>query len=381
MTWSPASSPPAEIVLSASPGLDVASGRRGGSRARKRFWALTVAVILLFWISQWAAVTVIRLSSFPNENLTYIWARAGASVFGFFFSVVILAAQWRLRQRRLGRRALAALGLAVLGSALHSIVNQFMFSLLIPDFWESFSWTDPLLGILNFVWSYLAVSATILALAYAIDIGEREERIGVLQALAHAAQLRALRNQLNPHFLFNTLNSITSLIARGRNPEAEKMTESLADFLRQTLALDPQRQITLGEEIELQLLYLAIEKARFPDRLNVQMQVPDDLKSALVPNLITQPLIENSIKYAVARSSDPVKLEVVAKAVNGRLELTIQDNGGNADTPPPKGARVGLANVSERLRVHFGSDGELDARPRGGGGFRNQISLPLKMAQ
>jgi sensor histidine kinase YesM len=367
------------IVLDAAPELEENAHRRG-MRTRRLFWALIAALILLFWIVSWIAITVIRRSTMPDEPTSYLWSRAGASGFGFLCSLAILAAQWRLRRYNLRVRALAALGLAAVGALFHSAVNQLMFSLVMANFWESFAWSDIPIGSLNFIWSYLAVSAMILALAYGVDVSEREERITALQALAHAAQLRALRNQLNPHFLFNTLNSITSLISRGRNTEAERMTESLADFLRHTLALDPQRQITLGEEIQLQQLYLAIEKARFPDRLKVRMNVPDDLKTALVPNLITQPLIENSIKYAVARSSDPVELDVVAEAVNGRLELTIQDNGGNADAAPLKGSRVGLTNVSERLRVHYGSAGRLDADRREGGGFRNRITLPLHRA-
>lgn len=370
-----------DIVLDTSVGPEIDSGRRDATRSRIFHLVLTLALILLFWVGQWAAITVIRMSTMPNEGAAYLWVRAGVSTLGFFCSIAILAAQWRLRRRTLRLRALAALGLAVVGALLHSTVNQLMFSLVVPDFWETFAWTDAPIGSLNFIWSYLAVSAMILALAYAVDVGEREERIHALQALAHAAQLRALRNQLNPHFLFNTLNSITGLISRDRNREAEQMTESLADFLRQTLALDPQKQITLGEEVQLQQLYLAIEKARFPERLNVRMEIPDELIAALVPSLITQPLIENSIKYAVARSSDPVQLEIIAAAVDSRLELTIRDDGGNADSAPAKGARVGLANVSERLRAHYGSEGMLDAYPRDGGGFCNLVRLPLQLAE
>lgn len=367
----------AEIVVDAAGTADLGGGlhRR---RSLRLFWAMTVGLILLFWISQWGAITLLRMVRMPSEGTSYFLPRAGASTFAFFLSIGILAIQWRLRRHSLRVRAFAALGLAVAGAALHSIFNQFMFDLIMDDFWATFSIMDPVLGILDFLWSYLAVSAMLLALAYAVDVRDREDRINALQALAHSAQLRALRNQLNPHFLFNTLNSITGLISRGRDREAERMTESLADFLRQTLALDPQRRITLSEEIQLQELYLAIEKARFPDRLNVHLEIPDALKDALVPSLITQPLVENSIKYAVARSSDPVQLEIAASEADGMLELIVQDNGGNADAPPPRGARVGLANVTERLRVHYGDAGRLDARPREQGGFRNRISLPLQ---
>jgi two-component system, LytTR family, sensor kinase len=370
--------PGAEIVVDAS-GVNDYGGELHGGRSLRLFWALTVGLILLFWVSQWGAITLLRMARMPNEGTSYFLPRAGACTFAFFQSIGILAIQWRLRRRSFGVRAFAALGLAFVGASLHSIVNQFMFDLIMDDFWATFAISDPLLGILDFLWSYLALSAMLLALAYAVDVRDREDRINALQALAHSAQLRALRNQLNPHFLFNTLNSITSLISRGRDHEAERMTESLADFLRQMLALDPQKQITLSEEIQLQELYLAIEKARFPDRLRVRLAIPDALKGALVPSLITQPLVENSIKYAVARSSDPVQLEIAASEEEGMLALVVQDNGGNADAPPPRGARVGLANVTERLRVHYGDSGRLDAHARAEGGFCNRITLPLQL--
>jgi len=368
----------AEIVVDASGVNDYGGGLHDG-RSLRLFWALTVGLILLFWVSQWGAITLLRMVRMPEEGTSYFLPRAGACTFAFFQSIGILGIQWRLRRRSFRVRALAALGLALVGATLHSIVNQFMFDLIMDDFWATFAISDPLLGILDFLWSYLALSAMLLALAYAVDVRDREDRINALQALAHSAQLRALRNQLNPHFLFNTLNSITGLISRGRDHEAERMTESLADFLRQMLALDPQKRITLSEEIQLQELYLAIEKARFPDRLRVRLTIPDALKGALVPSLITQPLVENSIKYAVARSSDPVQLEIAAWEEDGMLALVVQDNGGNADAPPPRGARVGLANVTERLRVHYGDAGRLEARPRNEGGFCNRISLPLQL--
>jgi two-component system, LytTR family, sensor kinase len=349
-------------------------------RSRKLFWVLTVACIVLFWIGQWSEITLWRYFSNPDEGTSYLLPRAIVSTIACFLSLAILAALWRLRRRSFRVRTLAALAFAFAGSTLHSLTNQVVFSLTMDDFWKSFAITDGAIGILNFLWYYVAASAMLLALTYAVDVGDREERINALRGLAQAAQLRALRNQLNPHFLFNTLNSIASLISRDRRTEAETMTESLADFLRHTLALDPQQPIPLGREIELQSLYLAIEKARFPDRLKVRLDIPADLEDALVPSLITQPLVENSIKYAVARSSDVVELEVVASARDDRLELIVRDNGGNADAAPIKGGQIGLTNVSDRLRVHYGDAAQLDAGPRPEGGFCNRLSLPLRHA-
>jgi two-component system LytT family sensor kinase len=349
--------------------------------SRRSFSGIAVAFILLCWTIRYPILSLQQSLRGSPEDWTFLVPRLIVSVGAVMISLAILAIHEALRDRNMRYRVLAALLLALAGAAIHSPMNHytfFAFQPLPPWVEENFSYwavmtVDPL-------FEYIAISAITLALVYARDINEREEQIHELRALAQIAQLRTLRYQLNPHFLFNTLNSITSLISRNRNPEAEQMTESLADFLRQTLSLDPQRQITLAEEIELQQLYLAIERARFPDRLKVRVDIADDLRAALVPSLITQPLIENSIKYAVARSSEPVELEVIARSREGRLELVVRDNGGNAATPPPRGERVGLSNVSERLRLHYGDEARFEAAPRAEGGFANSIRIPLHFA-
>jgi LytS/YehU family sensor histidine kinase len=147
-----------------------------------------------------------------------------------------------------------------------------------------------------------------------------------------------------------------------------------------TLALDPSNEITLDEEVRLQKLYLDIEKVRFQDRLDVCLDVPEELGQALVPSLITQPLIENSVKHAVARSTAPVRICLAAAARNGHLELIVEDDGGNAELEAGKGTKVGLSNVVERLSVHYGNAARLQSAKSAGPGFRNIIQMPLRFA-
>jgi LytS/YehU family sensor histidine kinase len=220
-----------------------------------------------------------------------------------------------------------------------------------------------------------SISAIVLAVSYADDIRRREQRISALQALADSAQVRALRNQLNPHFLFNALNSIAGLIAGGHHTSAERMTEDVADFLRVSIAMDAQSLITLGDELRLQDLYLQIEKVRFPDRLLVESDVPDELRTLLVPALITQPLIENSIKYAVARSTGLVRLSIRVRRTDSGIEIVIEDDGGNAAETAPKGAKLGLSNVINRLHAHYGTSASFQAQVTESGGFRNVIVI------
>jgi sensor histidine kinase YesM len=344
---------------------------------------MAVVVILIFWIAQFTFLTLERLMRMPEETLTNIYPRAFVSTCAILLSFAILALLRAVRRKTLSRRALIAIGLAVAGCAFHAALNLTVFNLYLqpstplPFTEYVLSW---LATMANFIWSYSALSVMLLALTYGEDLVENEDRIASLQAQANVAQLNALRYQLNPHFLFNTLNSVASLISKKMGAEAETMVVSLSDFLRSTLRMDSGREITLEEEIKLQSLYLDIEKIRFPQRLKVTIDVPEALRNACVPNLITQPLIENAIKHGVGRSSAPVHLDVIARESGGRLSIEVRDDGGNANVGPPSGTQVGLRNVAERIRLRFGNDGSLVAGIRPEGGFSARILIPLRRA-
>lgn len=368
--------PPGSLVGD-SQDLTLAPGRGGGQSLRRA----SVAIILACWTIQYCATSVLVLAEGGTSLNNLYVPRLFVTLAGVAVSFLMMAIQNRLRDFSLSVRGLIAALMGVFAPVLSTIVNYIVFY-VIYDFSESGlpSAIDLAQDYLMRLWIYGSLSAIILALSYAADIREREQRIHALQTLAHSAQLRALRNQLNPHFLFNALNSIAGLMRTRRPTEAERMTENLADFLRTTLALDPQSMITLAEELRLQDLYLAIEKVRFPDRLHLAIDVPHDLERALVPSLLTQPLIENSIKYAVARSTDPVTLSVSARAVGDLLELSIADDGGNADAAPAPSNRLGLRNIAERLLIHFGEEAAIHCAPAPGGGFVNRLTIPLRYA-
>ncbi len=366
--------PGSRAGLTAIPASFSDEGHRG-TRLLRRVPAI---IIPLFWLAQFSNLTAMRLVRFPEEGFEGIVPRAIVCLFGISWSFGFLMIQRAARRRSLTVRSIIAGLLAPVGSALHTITNLLVFSAFFPD--AGLAIASYLPAFFDWLWFYTALSVVILALTYVADLADKEERIASLQARANAFQLRALRYQLNPHFLFNTLNSIASLISRRKNPEAEAMVVSLSDFLRSTLKIDPGVEITLGEEIALQSLYLDIERFRFPHRLRVTIDVPETLRDACVPNLILQPLIENAIKHGVAQSSKEVHLEICAGPRDGRLEIEVRDNGGDAPLPPAGGANVGLANVADRLRAHFGSEAELAARQRPEGGFSARISMPLRHA-
>jgi two-component sensor histidine kinase len=195
-------------------------------------------------------------------------------------------------------------------------------------------------------WSafYLAMEAQAEALGV-------QRRLADAESAAQAAQVRALRYQVNPHFLFNTLNSLSSLVMTNRTDRAENMLLALSTFFRTSLSLDPSADVSLAEEIDLQRLYLDIEKARFPDRLHVEIDVPPELEQARIPALLLQPIVENAIKYGVSKSRKAVIIRIAARHLdNHRMVLEISNNlkhGGKDELPAAthEGTGLGLANV------------------------------------
>jgi LytS/YehU family sensor histidine kinase len=192
------------------------------------------------------------------------------------------------------------------------------------------------------------------------------------------AQMLALRFQLNPHFLFNTLNAISSLVVLRRTDEAESMIDRLSSFLRSSLAADPDRMVAVEDEFEMLDNYLEIESVRFGERLVSTVELPTDLSRAQVPPFLLQPLVENAVKYAVAPSRSPVTIAIAARQQAGRLILEVCDSGSDA-LSVASGTGVGLANVRERLRLSFGDEGTMELTRPEGGGFRVTLTMPLRV--
>jgi len=232
---------------------------------------------------------------------------------------------------------------------------------------------------------FAAWSAFYIAMAAQSQALGAQRRVAEAESAARAAQVRALRYQVNPHFLFNTLNSLSSLVMSARPEEAESMILKLSTFLRSSLSLDPLADVTLAEEIALQSLYLDIERVRFPKRLKVEIDVPAELESARLPALILQPVVENAIKYGVSPTRDKVVLRIAAREAGpGRFTLEVSNSGKPPSAKPrggaPEGTGVGLGNVSERLQARFGPAAQCEFGPLEQGGYRVLMTLPLDRA-
>jgi hypothetical protein len=231
---------------------------------------------------------------------------------------------------------------------------------------------------------FMAWSAFYIATLSHAEALAVQRRLADAESAAQAAQVRALRYQVNPHFLFNTLNSLSSLVMTGRPDRAENMLLALSTFFRTSLSLDPSADVTLAEEIDLQRLYLDIEKSRFPDRLHVEIDVPPELEQARIPALLLQPIVENAIKYGVSKSRKAVVISIAARHLdNHRMVVEISNrlkHGGKEDLPAAthEGTGVGLANVSQRLEARFGRHASCRYGPMSGGGFKVSLTMPVE---
>jgi len=234
-------------------------------------------------------------------------------------------------------------------------------------------------------WIFGTLSALYMTLHANWTVRERERQLADARtaaseanAAASAARLAALRYQLNPHFLFNTLNAVSAAVITGRSDEAETMLSKLADFLRVTLVADPQALIPLEDELATLQAYLEIESVRFRDRLAVEFVCPDDLRNAQTPSFLLQPLIENAIKHGVSPTSETVTIRLEASREGEDLVLKVQDDGGGGQGGEVRpGAGVGLANIRMRLETLYGERGSLQALPLARG-YLAIVRLPLQ---
>lgn len=223
----------------------------------------------------------------------------------------------------------------------------------------------------------LAWCALYLALLTGEKAREAERREGAYRRAAKAAELRSLRYQVNPHFLFNTLNSLSALVLTGKTQAAEKVIQTLSTFYRRSLADDPTADVPLRAEFALQRMYLDIEAVRFPRRLRAKYELPAELEDAKVPGMILQPLVENSVKHAVAPSSGTVTITLAAREEYGRLVLTVSDDGRGEDKGETRpGYGIGLANVRERLAARFGDAASIVSGPSPEG-YSTQMRMPI----
>ena len=360
----------------------------------KRLGAAMVRRYSPFWLLQaagWSAyVVVMVLSRVGALPLSYLIANKGTlAVLGVPCTLVLRALLHRLRSRRASVAVtvvsvVAACGILSLGwMAAANVASVYQVRWLldrpasIRSVWHLFD------GAVYHGWVLLAWALAWFAAKQLIDLQEQRERALRAEALAHSSRLRALRYQLNPHFLFNTLNAVSTLIVDQRPSEANRMLARLADLLRLTMEEHATGMVTLDEELSLVLGYLEIERVRFGDRLEVQIIADAEARRAEMPAMLLQPLVENAIRHAVSRSVRGGRVSLVARRVlnadeGSSLRVTLRDDGPGPTEPAPAGHGIGLANVRERLAVLYPGQHRFEMLTRAEGGTEVVIELPYR---
>ena len=339
------------------------------------FWILNIAGWTGYTLAAW-------MGAFAHEKPeSYFAVIFVVAVAGLIISLLL-----RLIYRRLWGRSPIVLAIGMLVSCYaFSFAWRWLNNYLYFD-WVKSSWRpehimDYVSGLLGSFYILLCWSGLYFGIKYYLQLQEQTEQTLKATAAAHQAQLKMLRYQLNPHFLFNTLNAISTLILDGANETANKAVSRLSDFLRYTLDNDPMSRVTLGSELLAIDLYLEIEKVRFGDRLIIEKSIETAAQDALVPSLILQPLIENAIKFAITPSEDGGTLRISARVQHKTLVLQISDSGpglGNGNNGQ-KSSGVGLKNTRERLQQLYGDSQAFTLAPNEPSGLRITINMPYEL--
>ncbi len=225
-----------------------------------------------------------------------------------------------------------------------------------------------------------AWSALYYAINFYLTVEEQADQLQHLESQASSAQLAMLRYQLNPHLLFNTLNSISTLVLLKQTDRANAMLSRLSSFLRYTLINEPTAMVPLEQEVDTLKLYLEIEKMRFEDRLRPKFDIDPQVENAHLPSLLLQPLVENAIKYAVTPKEEGAEISISAHPAGENVRIVVSDTGPglNQDSSRPSlSTGVGLVNIRDRLTQAFGERHSFDTRSTPGGGFVVTIELPF----
>lgn len=355
----------------------------------------------LFWImnsSGWVALSVLTYFSlslpYSQFELSYFAHNISQSVVGLLLTLPLRWCFKSVWSWPVAQRFILAVIATIFFSMLWAVLRLLLFMLMTQEqnLWADYGgWVFPSIFVF-FTWSALYHGIKYYQLLQqqreAMLVLESQQRqralqLGRAKAEVKDAQLQLLRYQLNPHFLFNTLNSVASLVSAERTEDAKTMLSRLGDFLRYSLDAGEDMLIPLDKEFWALSQYLMIEQVRFSDRMTLELDVPANLESLLVPNMLLQPLAENAIKYAIAPSESGGTVRVSAQLKDSRLVLSVEDSGSerlgvSSDTLElsESGAGIGLRNTRERLKNLFSNDFELQVTDSPLGGLCFSVAIP-----
>jgi signal transduction histidine kinase len=350
----------------------------------KAFWRLQVI--------GWGGAMILRtMSALANDlPLASLVLVLIATITGFSISLVLSV----IFRTLITKRALVTWGLTVLilpfAVGLHAFIDAWVISLWRTEGDASF--TQLFLGVFYLDATLLgAWTALYYMVNFYLQVEEQNDQLIRLENQATSAQLAMLRYQLNPHFLFNTLNSISTLVLLKQTEPANAMLSRLSSFLRYTLVNKPSGRVTVSQEVETLQLYLDIERMRFEERLRTTFDIDPATETALLPSLLLQPLVENAIKYAVSQQEAGAEITVSSQLVGPMLRITVSDTGPGLQSPTtdnrlsgmtydggePVSTGVGLANIRDRLSQAYGEQHRFETVEPLEGGFAVVIEIPV----
>ena len=361
----------------------------------KAFWNLQLA--------GWVGAMVLRAGQglANGQQAGFLLVVLVATITGYSASLVLAVVyRYVINLRPLMTWSVTAIALIVAAS-ISSLLDAWVLMIYRPGSETSISGFA--LGTMYLNLTLLgAWSALYYAINFFLQVEEQTDQLLRLENQATSAQLAMLRYQLNPHFLFNTLNSISTLVLLKQTEPANAMLSRLSSFLRYTLVNEPTGRVTVEQEVETLGLYLDIEKMRFEERLRPKFAIDDAAKDGLLPSLLLQPLVENAIKYAVTPQESGADITVAAQLVGQRLRITVSDTGPGlqkkggrnmmksaqrpdaapinsaADQSGPPSIGVGLPNIRDRLAQAYGEGHSFDTRSSPQGGFSVIIEIPFE---
>jgi Histidine kinase len=348
----------------------------------RSFWPFQIGGWLLYAAA--AAASMVPLRNMRSDVAYHSMFLLTGFVCSFLMYGVCHAL-WRVRAtlyRALFVCTVVAYGLGILCSAA-SLWSELRFG---DEKW-SFHWSYTFAGATGSCFVLVAWSALYFGIKHYHVLQEQKERLQALEVMAREAQMRALRYQLQPHFLFNILNAISTLVLDNQPRIATQMIARLADLLRKTLESPDIHQVSLKEEIAVTKEYLALEKIRFGPRLTVSFAISPETQEALVPRFLLQPLVENAIRHGIAKRPDGGNLILHSETVGGRLRVRIENDGAEDDEPvlrrnsttPHYG--VGLTNTRARLEQMYGYEATLETHATATGTYEVRISMPFSTVQ
>jgi sensor histidine kinase YesM len=349
-----------------------------------------------FWRLQlvgWSGAALLRATTnIANGKPEQLVLTLIATVTGFSISLILSVIYGKLiNLRPLVTWSVTAVALAF-AVVISAIINGWTLSLSQQSGGET-NFAQTVLSVLYLDMPLLAAwSALYYAINYFLQVEEQADRLERLEAQATSAQLAMLRYQLNPHFLFNTLNSISTLVLLKQTEPANAMLTRLSGFLRHTLVTQPGGKVSVAQEVETLKLYLDIERMRFEERLRTVFKIEPGAAKAGIPSLLLQPLVENAIKYAVSPQEEGARISLTAQVIGNRLRMTVADTGPGLQGRPlvqrrydHRGAGhtastgLGLANIRDRLAQSYGEDHRFEIVTPPEGGFTVVIEVPYEV--